>query len=101
MMLDTVQQVWDRAVEMYSQQGNHGHMYHLQTKSDSLVQGGMSVTEYFSELNNMCEQMNFFDPMTMKCTVDALSFENWLNKRRTFCFLASLNLEFKPIRQSL
>jgi hypothetical protein len=61
----------------------------------------MSVTEYFSELNNMWEQMDFFDPLTMKCTVDALSFENWLNKRRTFRFLTSLNPEFEPIRQSL
>jgi hypothetical protein len=51
-------------------------MYHIQTKSDSLVHGGMSVTEYFSELNNIWEQMDFFDPLTMKCTVDALSFEN-------------------------
>jgi hypothetical protein len=101
MMLDTARQVWDRAAEMYSLQGNHGQMYYLQTKSDSLVHGGMSVTEYFSELNNMWEQMDFFDPLTMKCTVDALSFENWLNKRRTFRFLAGLNPEFEPIRQSL
>jgi hypothetical protein len=86
---------------MYSQQDNHGQMYHLQIKSDSLMQGGMSVIEYFSELNNMWEQMNFFDPLTMKCTVDALSFENWLNKWRTFRFLAGLNPEFGPIRQSL
>jgi hypothetical protein len=33
----------------------------------------------------------------MKCTVDALPFENWLNKRRTFHFLAGLNPEFEPI----
>jgi hypothetical protein len=61
----------------------------------------MSVIEYFSELNNMREQMDFFDPLTIKCTIDVLSFENWLNKRRTFRFLAGLNLEFEPIRQSL
>jgi Retrotransposon gag protein len=76
-------------------------MYHLQTKSDSLVQDRMSVTKYFSELNNMWEQMDFFDHLTMKCTIDALSFENWLNKRRIFRFLAGLNPEFEPIRQSL
>jgi Retrotransposon gag protein len=76
-------------------------MYHLQNKQDSLVQGGMSVTEYFSELNNMWEQMDLFDPLTMKCTEDALFFENWLNKRRIFHFLAGLNPEFEPTRQSL
>jgi gag-polypeptide of LTR copia-type len=37
MMLDTARQVWDHGAEMYSQQGNYGQMYHLQTKSDSLV----------------------------------------------------------------
>jgi hypothetical protein len=37
MMLDTTRQVWDRAAEIYSQQGNHRQMYHLQTKSNSLV----------------------------------------------------------------
>jgi gag-polypeptide of LTR copia-type len=34
MMLDIARQVWDRATEMYSQHGNHGEMYHLQTKLD-------------------------------------------------------------------
>jgi Retrotransposon gag protein len=76
-------------------------MYNQQTKSDSLVQDEMSVTKYFSELNNMWEQIDFFDPLTMKCTVYALSFENWSNKRRIFRFLAGLNPEFEPIRQSL
>jgi hypothetical protein len=85
---------------MYSQQGNNGQMYHPQTKSDSLLQGGMSVTEYFSELNNIWEQIDFFDLLIMKCTVDALSFENWLNKKRTFHFLVGLNPEFEPIHQS-
>jgi hypothetical protein len=45
--------------------------------------------------------MNFFDPLTMKCIVYTLSFENWLNKRRTFRFLVGLNPEFESIRQSL
>jgi gag-polypeptide of LTR copia-type len=76
MMLDTALQVWDRAAEMYSQKGNHGQVYHLQTKADCLVQGEMSVTEFFSELNNMWEQMDFFDPLAMTCTVDALAFKN-------------------------
>jgi hypothetical protein len=86
---------------MYSQQGNHGQMFHLQTKSDSLVQGGMSMTDYFSELNNMWGQMDFFNPLTMKCIIDALSFENWLNKRRIFRFLDGLNPEFDSICQNL
>jgi hypothetical protein len=100
MMLDNALQVWDRATEMYSQEGNHGQVYHLQTKADYLVQGEMSVTEFFSELNNMCEQMDFFDPLAMTCTVDALAFKNWLEKM-TFCFIAGLNSEFEQIRQSL
>jgi hypothetical protein len=99
-MLDNALQVWDRATEMYSQEGNHGQVYHLQTKADCLVQGEMSVTEFFSELNNMCEQMDFFDPLAMTCTVDALAFKNWLEKM-TFCFIAGLNSEFEQIRQSL
>jgi hypothetical protein len=86
---------------MYSQKGNHGQVYHLQTKADCPVQGEMSVTEFFSELNNMWEQMDFFDPLAMTCTVDALAFKNWLEKRRTFRFLAGLNSEFEQIRQSL
>jgi len=101
MMLNTARQVWDRAAEMYSQKGNHGQIYHLQSKSDSLVQGEMSVTEYFSELNSMWEQMDFFDPLAMTCSADALAFTNWLGKRRTFRFLAGLNSEFEQIQQSL
>jgi hypothetical protein len=75
-MLDTALQVWDRAAKMYSQKRNHVQVYHLQTKSDYLVQGKMSVTEFFSELNNMWEHMNFIDPLAMGCTVDALAFKN-------------------------
>jgi hypothetical protein len=44
--------------------------------------------------------MDFFDPLVMTCTVDALAFKNWLEKR-TFRFLAGLNSEFEQIRQSL
>jgi gag-polypeptide of LTR copia-type len=40
-MLDTALQVWDRAAEMYSQKGNHGQVYHLQTKLDCLIQEEM------------------------------------------------------------
>jgi gag-polypeptide of LTR copia-type len=76
MMLDIALQVWDRAAEMYSQKGNHGQVYHVQTKLDCLIQGEMSVTEFFSELNNMWEQMDLFDPLAMTCTVDALAFKN-------------------------
>ncbi|XP_078176192.1 uncharacterized protein LOC144569614 [Carex rostrata] len=61
----------------------------------------MSVTEYFSKLNNMWEQMDFFDPLAMKCSANALAFTNWLEKRRTFRFLAGLNTKFEQIRQSL
>ncbi|XP_078174938.1 uncharacterized protein LOC144568455 [Carex rostrata] len=61
----------------------------------------MGVTEYFSEFNNMWEQMDFFDPLAMTCSADALAFTNWLEKRRTFRFLAGLNTEFEQIRQSL
>ena len=59
------------------------------------------MTEYFSELNSMWEQMDFFDPLAMTCSADALAFTNWLGKRRTFRFLAGLNSEFEQIRQSL
>jgi hypothetical protein len=55
MMLDTALQVWDRAAEMYSEKENHGQVYHLQTRADCLIQGEMSVTEFFSELNSIWE----------------------------------------------
>jgi hypothetical protein len=76
MMLDTALQVWDRAVEMYSQKGNHRQVYHLQIKSNCLVQGEISVTIFFSELNNIWEQIDFFDSLAIACTVDALAFKN-------------------------
>jgi hypothetical protein len=28
--------------------------------------------------------MNFFDPLAMTCTVDALAFKNWLEKKGPF-----------------
>jgi hypothetical protein len=45
--------------------------------------------------------MDFFDPLAMTCKVDSLAFKNWLEKKRTFRFLAGLNSEFEQIRQSL
>jgi hypothetical protein len=58
------------------------------------------VTKFFSELNNIWEQMNFFDPLPMTCTIYALAFRNWLEKR-TFRFLAGLNIRFEQVDQSL
>jgi replicative DNA helicase len=49
----------------------------------------------------MWEQIDFCDPLAMTYMVDALTFKNWLEKRRTFRFLAGLNSEFEQIRQSL
>jgi hypothetical protein len=58
---------------MYSQKGTMDKSITFRPSQIVWYNREMNVTEFFSELNNMWEHMDFFDPLTMTCTIDALA----------------------------
>src|SRR5262249_44784276 len=63
-----------------------------------LKQGEMTISQYFSELNGLWQELDYYQDFQAICTEDAVKFQKLLAKERVYDFLAGLNNEFDQIR---
>ena len=98
LLLDTAAKIWNAVTLTYSRVGNDAQIYEIRNKVHGLKQGEMTISQYFSELNGLWQELDYYQDFQADCTGDAVKFQKLLAKERVYDFLAGLNNEFDQIR---
>ncbi|KAL5764323.1 hypothetical protein ACOSP7_016679 [Xanthoceras sorbifolium] len=61
-------------------------------------QGNRTVTEYSNNLQGLWQEMDHYQCIQMKCSEDAVRLKRFVEKDRTYDFLAGLNMEFDEVQ---
>jgi hypothetical protein len=59
--LDSAEKVWKALKGAYSQAGNDARAYDLTKKIVDLMQGEMTVSQYFEELSSLWQEIDMYD----------------------------------------
>lgn len=82
---------------MYSL-GNSSQCFELRTKLKDIKQGENSVTQYFSDLQDIWQELDLFLEDSSVCSTCCIKARKSLEKERVFDFLAGLNLNLDEVR---
>ncbi|KAH7524821.1 hypothetical protein FEM48_Zijuj06G0159800 [Ziziphus jujuba var. spinosa] len=91
-------EIWDCLHRTYSKTRNTAQVYEIKVKAGATKQGDKSVTEYANLLQNLWQELDYYQVIEMKCHEDAVSLKNFIEKDRVYDFLAGLNPEFDQVR---
>ncbi|XP_043720761.1 uncharacterized protein LOC122668236 [Telopea speciosissima] len=100
-LLDTAAKIWKTANDTYSQIGNTAQCYELRQMIHVTKQQELSLSQYYSKLRGMWQQLDFYGPFTAICDVDATAFKKWEEGLRVCDFLVCLNMEYDQIRATV
>ncbi|KAK2966236.1 hypothetical protein RJ640_008219 [Escallonia rubra] len=98
MFLPTSKEIWEAAQQTYSKVSDAARVFEIKSKISDTKQGDRSVTEYANLLKNLWQEMDHYRCIEMKCSDDAAVLKNFIEKDRTYDFLAGLNIEFDQVR---
>lgn len=97
----TAKEVWDGPKKMYSDLGNSSQIFELRFRLKELKQGQHSVTQYFSEIQDIWQELDLFINETPSCAECAVKLRSIIEKERVFDFLAGLNRNLDDVRWHL
>ncbi|XP_041016146.1 uncharacterized protein LOC121258667 [Juglans microcarpa x Juglans regia] len=100
--MTSAKQVWDKLKERFAQP-DEARIYHLQHKLSGIVQGHLSVSDYFTQLNAIWEELHSYRLLPCctcgLCTCDALKNVGEVQQRDyVFKFLMGLNDSYDNVR---
>ena len=98
MFLSTAQEIWEAIRQTYSKVDDAAQVFEIKTKLAATKQGSRSVTEYANLLKNLWHELDYYQVLEMKNSKDAAVLKTFIEKDRTYDFLAGLNVEFDPVR---
>lgn len=67
--LDTAKDIWDHLAIMYSGTGNFTRAYEVCQQYFRLEQGNLSITDYYSHVKGVCEELRLYHPFTTDAAV--------------------------------
>lgn len=63
----TAKEVWDAARKMYSDLGNASQIFEIRSKLKEIKQGNQTVTQYFSDLQDLWQELDLYLDTTSLC----------------------------------
>lgn len=98
MFLSTTPELWEAIRQTYSKVDDAAQVFEIKTKLAATKQGNRSVTEYANHLKNLWHELDYYQALEMKNSERAAALKAFIEKDRTYDFLAGLNAEFDPVR---
>ncbi|XP_031263274.1 uncharacterized protein LOC116121458 [Pistacia vera] len=98
LFLPIAKDIWEIAKETYSDMGNSAQISEIKSRLRETKQGNMSVTQYYSLLAKLWQELDLFYEANWSCSQDNLKYTKMLEKERVFEFLAGLNKELDEVR---
>ncbi|KAL6317167.1 hypothetical protein AAG906_029919 [Vitis piasezkii] len=98
MFLPTAKDVWDAIRETYSDAENASQIFEIKTRLWQMKQGDREVTEYYTEMLGLWQELDLSYDEEWECTGDSVRFKKKMENERVFEFLAGLNRELDDVR---
>ena len=70
----------------------------LNQKAFSAKQGGKSLTEYYKELTEVFQELDYRDKVAMKDSDDVIAYQKSVERLRVYIFLVGLDGMFEQVR---
>ena len=93
----TAKVIWDKVRLAYSDLENSAQLCELRDRARELKQGDMDVTEYYTNLTKIWQELDLFEPNDW-CGECAGKYVKLVEKTRTYDFLAGLNKDLDEVR---
>ncbi|RVW30585.1 hypothetical protein CK203_086063 [Vitis vinifera] len=98
MFLSTAKEIWESVCHTYSKVRDAAQMYELKTRIHNTKQGILSVTEYYNVIKSLWLELDQYQNLRMKCSIDATMHQEFIERERAYDFLAGLNVELDRIQ---
>ena len=98
MFLPMAKDVWDVIRETYSDAKNASQIFELETRLWQMKQRDREVTEYYTEMLGLWQDLDLNCEKEWECTGDSVRFKKKMENERVFEFLARLNRELDDVR---
>ena len=98
MFLPTTKDVWDAIRETYSDAENVSQIFELKTRLWQMKQGVWEVTEYYTEMLGLWQDLDLNCEEEWEFMGDSVCFKKKMENERVFKFLAGLNRELDNVR---
>ncbi|KAE8732866.1 homogentisate phytyltransferase 1 [Hibiscus syriacus] len=98
LFLPIAHDIWNAVNETYSDLGNVGQWFELKTQLWRLKQGEKTVTQYYTDLKTLWQEVDMFSDYEWSCAKDRALFHKMVEKERVFEFLVGLNKELDEVR---
>ena len=93
LLLDTAEKIWNSTKRTYSRKGNDAQIFEIRNKIHGTKQGELTITDYYSELSGLWQEIDYYQDLQAHCIEDAVLFQKLVEKERVYDFLAGLNPE--------
>ncbi|RVW31424.1 hypothetical protein CK203_086764 [Vitis vinifera] len=98
MFLPTAKDVWDAIWETYSDAENASQIFEIKMRLWQMKQGDREVTEYYTEMLGLWQDLDLNYEEEWECTGDSVRFKKKMENERVFEFLTGLNRELDDVR---
>ena len=98
MFLSTTKEVWESIQQTSLKVKDAGQIHELKIKIALAKQGNTTVTEYANFLKGLWQETDHYKVIEMKNNDDVTTLKAFIEKSRTYNFLASLNVEYDQVR---
>ncbi|XP_028774894.1 uncharacterized protein LOC114731805 isoform X2 [Neltuma alba] len=98
LLAQTAQEIWNAAKRTYSSMDNTAALFQLKKQLRELKQGTLTVTQYYSSLMRIWQQLDLFEVHSWKCLDDTQYYKKLVETERTYEFLLGLNDTFEEVR---
>ena len=96
--LPTAKDVWGAIRETYSDAKNAPQIFELKMRLWQMKQGDREVTEYYTEMLGLWQELDFSRKEEWERTGDNVRFKKKMENERVFEFLARLNHKLDNVR---
>ncbi|RYE26320.1 MAG: hypothetical protein EOP45_04015 [Sphingobacteriaceae bacterium] len=98
LFLPTASDIWTAVRETYSDLGNAGTLFEIETQLSKARQGEKSVTKYYTDLKMLWQEEDLYCNHEWSCPKDSALYQKLVEKGRVFKFLVGLNADLDEVR---
>ena len=89
---------WESVCHTYFKVRDATPMYELKIRIHNTKQGILFVTEYYNVIRSLWLELDQYQNLRMKCSVDATMHQEFIEQERVYDFLAGLNVELDQVQ---
>ncbi|RVW55090.1 hypothetical protein CK203_067093 [Vitis vinifera] len=88
MFLSTAKEIWESVCHTYFKVRDATQMYELKIRIHNTKQGILFVTEYYNVIRSLWLELDQYQNLRMKCSIDATMHQEFIEQERVYDFLA-------------